>query len=134
VVRHLRKRLGAYAFYAENVFSRAMPVGLKKPNALGLHDMSGNVAEWVGAYYEKYPEAGRKPVYKDLTLSGPILLVSQRLHRIRERDPYGLKAHRQKGDRQHHQRDQEKEAGLVGQLDTVGEVVQPPPHHQVRHR
>jgi formylglycine-generating enzyme required for sulfatase activity len=45
--------LGEYAWYRVNSGNAPHPVGQKRPNALGLHDMSGNVWEWVGDYFER---------------------------------------------------------------------------------
>jgi sulfatase modifying factor 1 len=44
--------LGDYAWYASNSEGKTHPVGQKKPNALGLYDMTGNVWEWVEDLYD----------------------------------------------------------------------------------
>ena len=52
--------LGDYAWFADNSNDESHPVGMKKPNAWGLHDMLGNVREWVddrAAYYDYAPLA-----------------------------------------------------------------------------
>lgn len=43
-------KLGEYGWYVENA-ETPQKIGTKKPNPFGLHDMHGNVAEWVLDHY-----------------------------------------------------------------------------------
>lgn len=53
--------LSRYTWYDKNSSNLTHKVGLKKPNGLGLYDMSGNVSEWCQdwyneAYYDDSPK------------------------------------------------------------------------------
>lgn len=47
-------QLDQYAWFSGNSEGRTHPVGTKKPNGWGLHDMYGNVWEWTQSCYHYY--------------------------------------------------------------------------------
>jgi len=63
--------LDLYARHDENSYQlRTFPVGTKKPNALGLYDMAGNAYEWIGRFYQFYPEEGEDAKWDPLEPDG----------------------------------------------------------------
>jgi formylglycine-generating enzyme required for sulfatase activity len=58
------KKLGDYAWYEANSDGQTHPVATKKPNAWGIYDMHGNVAEWTLDQYQRdaYAKLGAGPV------------------------------------------------------------------------
>ena len=49
-----KSRLGSYAWYTKNSGNKTHPVGQKKPNGIGIYDMTGNVWEWCQDWYGRY--------------------------------------------------------------------------------
>ena len=46
--------LGEVGWFESNSFDKTHSVGMKKPNELGIYDMSGNVSEWCESTYYPY--------------------------------------------------------------------------------
>jgi len=47
------RRLGDFAWFADNALKKTHPVAQKRPNPWGLLDMHGNVAEWCQDVFDK---------------------------------------------------------------------------------
>jgi len=63
--------LGEYAWFVENA-EKPMPVGKKKPNPYGLHDIHGNVMEWCLDLYQ--PNAYASFAKAGGAAKGPVVL------------------------------------------------------------
>lgn len=83
--------LGEYAWYSSNSGSKTHAVATKKPNALGLYDMSGNVWEWCSDWYSGYSSTAQTnptgpSLGSDRVLRGGCLINSARYCRTADRN------------------------------------------------
>lgn len=98
--------LGEYAWYTGNSGGETHPVGQKKANDWGLHDVAGNVREWCQDWWdpEFYHRSGyedpvneRKYLYTSPTTGEEFLVRAVRSGSYRDPPPGSESAHRHGG-------------------------------------
>jgi sulfatase modifying factor 1 len=67
-------QLGEYAWYLDNANAKPHPVAKKKPNAWGLYDIYGNVAEWC---LDRYSPTFYSKFQQKLPALFPVLLPGE---------------------------------------------------------
>lgn len=94
--------IGDYVWYDENSGKQLKPVGQKKPNELGLYDMSGNALEWGSDYgyigTDRYNEDAIDPFTKGdnvptRTLMGGSSLNPDYIQKIALDNPFSREDH-----------------------------------------
>jgi formylglycine-generating enzyme required for sulfatase activity len=71
--------LEKYAWYVKNCQERTWPVGMKKPNDLGLFDAHGNVFSWCQEEFEDYPKDRGERANEDKERS---LVINAQVYRV----------------------------------------------------
>lgn len=68
------KKLGDYAWFADNSDEKTHKVGTKKPNPWGLYDMYGNVSEWC---IDRYKKDSYATFAKNKSALSPVLIPGE---------------------------------------------------------
>lgn len=76
--------LAPYAWFEEEEGLLGTTPARRRPNPFGLLDMTGNAYEWIGAFYEVYPDPGTDPAWFDAG-SRPLRMIRGGSYRSPER-------------------------------------------------